>query len=449
MKKLAIFGGEPLFKDEICKEVKDMMKWPIITKEDEDAALDVIRNNSFSARDITEKFEREFADWIGTKYAAAFCNGTMSLAAAMFAIGLGKGDEIICPTKTYWASAVQATTFGASAVFCNVDENLSMDPDDIERLISDKTKAIMVVHYVAYPADMDRIMAIAKKHNLLVIEDVSHAQGGLYKGKRLGTFGDIGAMSLMSTKSFSAGELGIIVTNNKKLHERALAYGHYDRNTEEYITESEDLFPYYRIALGGVKGRANQLCSAIARVQLKYYDERCKEIRKAMNYFWDLLEDVPGISGIRADESQGSNSAGFYCAPGKYIPEELNGLDIEIFAKAVNAQLGGGFEWIVPGANYCLHTHNFFKTFDFDHNGQPSRIANLDRDVRELDKSLKQSEATQKRCFYAPWFKIYNQEWLEKIANEIKFVVENHEQLLNIEENKKSAQGKWFGFENH
>lgn len=118
MKKLAIFGGEPLFKDGILPdEVQDMIRWPIIDQESEEAALDVIRRNRFSGVEITEKFEKEFADWIGSEYGVAYCNGTMSLAAAMFGIGLSKGDEIICTTKTYWASIVPAHLFGATPVF--------------------------------------------------------------------------------------------------------------------------------------------------------------------------------------------------------------------------------------------------------------------------------------------------------------------------------------------
>lgn len=441
-KKLAILGGEPVIKGEMPEIVKDMLKWPIITKEDEDAALEVIRNNSFSGVDIAEKLEKEFAEWNGTKHAVAYSSGTMALAAAMFAIGLGKGDEIICPTKTYWASITQAISFGATPVFCNVNNMLSMDPDDIERVISPKTKAIMVVHYVSYPCDMDRVMAIAKKHNLLVIEDVSHAQGGLYKGKKLGTFGDVSAMSLMSRKSFAAGELGILVTDNTKMYERAIAYGHHNRFNESTVTESEDLIPYYHMALGGVKGRANQLCCALARVQLKYYDERCAEIRKAMNYMWDLLEGLPGIRAIRVDESTGSTMAGFYAAAGIYKPEELHGLSVVTFVKAVNAEIGGGEDWMVDGVNFCLHTHEYFKTFDFDHSGKPSRIANADRDVRELDKELKKSEDIM--CFTVPWLKKYNKEWIEKIAGAIKTVIENHEQLLVIDNGDKQG-GHWYG----
>ena len=438
--KLAIKGGPKAIPEQPYPE---LFKWPIIGPEEDEAVLDVLHNNKFSGTDITEKFQEEFAAWIGAKYAIAYCNGTMSLTSAMFGIGLGAGDEIICPTKTYWGSVSQACYFGASAVFCNIDDNLSMDPDDIERCITPRTKALMVVHYLSYPCDMDRIMAIARKHNLKVIEDVSHAQGGLYKGKRLGTFGDVGAMSLMSGKSFAAGELGILVTNDRTVYERAMAFGHYERNNEKYITDTPELKSYYHIALGGAKGRANQLCSALARIQLKYYDERCKEIRKAMNYFWDLLEGLPGIRAIRVDESTGSNMAGWYCPHGMYYPEELGGLSVSKFCEAVRAEgYGGGWD----GANFCLHTHDYFKTFDFNHLGKPSRIAYDDVDMRPSDDACKPSES--KFCFSVPWFKHYDKEWIEKYAEAFKKVVVNYKELLEDEAGDQAQGGRWYGMDN-
>lgn len=440
MEKLALLGGKPALEN---VPEKELFGWPIITEEDENAALEVIRNNSYSGTDITEKFQDEFAEWIGRKYAIAYCNGTMSLAAAMFAIGLGKGDEIICPTKTYWASAVQSIGLGASVVFCNVDENLSIDPADIERCISPRTKALMIVHYMAYPCDMDLIMEIVKKHNLILIEDVSHAHGALYKGKKVGTFGHVAAMSMMSGKSFAAGELGMLVTDDRGIYERAMAYAHYERNSKEYITETEELKPYYHIAIGGVKGRANQLCSALARIQLKYYDERTREIRQAMNYFWDLLEGLPGIRPIRVDESDGSTMGGWYCPHGRYYPEQLHGLSAKKFAEALRAE---GFTGAWEGGNYCLHTHQLFQSFDMFHEGKPTRIAANDRDVRLLDEKCKPSE--ELHCISVPWFKHYNKEWIEAYAAAFRKVVENHEQLLE-EDNDKKQGGRWHGFTNH
>lgn len=439
MEKLALLGGKPVIQEAPPKE---LFAWPILTEEDKEAAMDVIVNNRFSGTDITEKFQKEFAQWQGTEYAVAYCNGTMALACAMFAIGLGRGDEIICPTKTYWASITQALTFGAVPVFCNIDNTLCIDPDDLERCITPRTKAIMVVHYLGYPCDMDRIMAIAKKHNLLVIEDVSHAQGGLYKGKKLGTFGDVSAMSLMSLKSFAAGELGILVTDERKYYERAIAYGHYGQNNEKYIQESEDLMPYYHIALGGVKGRANQLCVELARGQLKHYDERCTEIRKAVNYFWDLLEGLPGIRPLRVDESTGSNMAGWYLPHGTYHAEELGGLSVNKFCEAVRAE--SGFK-CSAGGNYCLHTHQIFRTFDFANAGVPTRLEFASRDPRIDDKNC--DPTLDIDCFSVPWFKHLDKEWIEKYANAYRKVIENHTQLLEADKKDKQG-GRWYGTEN-
>ena len=435
MEKLALFGGEKTVKD----APESLFKWPIITEEDEAAALDVIRNNKFSGTDITMQFEEEFAAWQGRKYALAYCNGTAALTASMFAIGLSMGDEIICTTKTYWASVSQSLQFGATPVFCNIDEHLSMDPDDLERCISPKTKAIMVVHYLAYPCDMDRIMEIARRHNLIVIEDVSHAQGGMYKGKKLGTFGEIAAMSLMSTKSFAAGELGILVCDDRKLYERAIAFGHYGRNNAKFVTDSEDLKPYYGIPLGGVKGRANQLCTAMARVQLKYYDERCAEIRRAMNYFWDLLEGLPGIRAIRVNEAEGSTMGGWYMPHGMYFSEELEGLSIRRFCEAVSAE--GGRIW--DGANRCLHTHPLFESYDYFGTGKPARVAFSDRDVREGEERLL-ARSVALETFSVPWFKHYDKEWIERFAESIRKVIRNYRQLLEGDAHRAQG-GRWYG----
>lgn len=439
MEKLAILGGKPVIDGiEIPEE---LFKWPIFTQEDEDALLDVFRNNSMSGNLITQEFEKEFAQWIGRKHAVACCNGTMALQAAMFGIGLGAGDEIICPTKTYWASCLSAQTLGAAVVFANVDpETLCIDPDDLERCLSPWTKAIMAVHYYAHPCEMHKIMAFAKKHNLKVIEDVSHAQGGYYKGKKLGTFGDIAAMSLMSQKSFAAGELGILVADDEKVYERSLAYLHYERNNEENI-HSEELLPYLHMPLSGMKGRANQLCTAYARVQLKHYDERIAEIRKAINYFWDLLEGVPGMHPHRVDESEGSTMAGWYLPHYTYHPEELGGLDIHVFSDAVKAETGFGS---VPGGNFPLHTHPIFQTFDPIGLGKPARIAFAHRDVRELDKDLTPSEKII--CAGLPYFRKYMPEYIRLYAEGFRKVAENYEQLLHMSNNNNNqADGQWYG----
>ncbi|MBQ8341675.1 MAG: aminotransferase class I/II-fold pyridoxal phosphate-dependent enzyme [Clostridia bacterium] len=434
MEQLALLGGTPVIKEAAPEE---LFKWPIMTEEDYDAAMDVVVNNKFSNTDITIKFQEEFAAWQGRKYALAFTNGTMSLTAAMFAIGLSEGDEIICPTKTYWGSVSQAAWFGAKAVFCNINDMLSMDPADLERCITPKTKAIVVVHYFGYPCDMDAIMEIANKHGLYVIEDVSHAHGTLYKGKKVGCFGHIAAMSMMSWKLFAAGEMGMLVTDDRNLYERAIAFGHYERNNEKFIEECEDLKDYYHIALGGVKGRVNQVCSALARVQLKYFDERCARIREAMNYFYDQLERLPGLSPLRVDTADGSMMGGFYSPHIAYHPEQLGGLSATRFAEAVTAEFNGAFK-CRAGGNFCLHTHRYFKTFDPMHPGVPKQ------DDGKEETALNVSE--QRFCISAPWFKHYDKAWIDLYVQAFRKVTENYAQLLEGDTNQAQG-GIWYGAE--
>ena len=183
---LAIHGGTPA----VQSDPGDLFAWPIITPEDEEAVLQVLWRGAMSGTDVTLQFEEEFAAWQGCSYALASSSGTAALQAAMFGCKVGVGDEVICPSLTYWASALPALSLGATVVFADVDaDTLCVDPVDIERCISPFTKAIMVVHYMGHPADMDAIMDVADRHGLMVIEDVSHAQGGLYKGRKLGSFG--------------------------------------------------------------------------------------------------------------------------------------------------------------------------------------------------------------------------------------------------------------------
>jgi perosamine synthetase len=437
--KLALFGGSKA----VTSPADDLFAWPIITKEDEDAVLGVLRRGGMSGTDVTVEFEKQFAAWQGSKYALGFNNGTSALHTAMFACKLGVGDEIICPSVTYWASAAQAFSLGATIVYANIDPvTLCLDPKDIEHRISERTKAIMVVHYLAHPADMDPIMEIARRHNLKVIEDVSHAQGGLYKGRKLGTIGNVGAMSLMSGKSFAIGEAGMLVTDDREIYERAIAFGHYERFTKENI-QTEELKPYVGLPLGGYKYRMHQLSSAVGLVQLKYYDQRCAEIRKAMNYFWDLLEGTPGIRAHRTPKNSQSNMAGWYAAHGLYHSEELGGLSVSRFTQAVRAE---GYIDCYPGCNAALHTHALFKTCDVYGHGKPTRIANANRDVRELDHDLIASEKIGSQIYWIPWFKHYRPAIIAEYANAFRKVAANYQELLADDHGDPETIGVWHFF---
>lgn len=428
----ALLGGEPA----VTPNDFDIFDWPIVTDEDRQAVLDVLDRKAMSGTETTQKFEAEFAAWQGTRYALGFCNGTASLHGAMFGCGIGIGDEIICPSITYWASATPCLSLGATVVFADIDpETLCIDPNDIERHISPRTKAIVAVHYASHPADMDPIMAIARKHNLKVIEDVSHAQGGLYKGRKLGSIGDVAGMSLMTGKSFAIGEAGIMVTNNREIYERAVAFGHHDRHATALTMDS--LVEYAELPMGGYKHRMHQMSAAMGRVQLKYYDERCAEIRKAMSYFWELLKDTPGLRPHWVDESTGSNMAGCYAAMGHYDASALGGLSITRFFDAVNAEGS-----ITGCCNFPLHVHPQMNDCDIYGHGKPTRIANSDRDLRQPPGSLPVSESIAHSVFMVPWFKHCRTDIIEQHAEAFRKVAENYEALLEGDEEEAAILGR-------
>ena len=420
MSQLAILGGPPA----VQTDAGNICAWPIVTAEDEEAALAVLRAGKMSDTDVTREFEREFAAWHGMDYALGHNTGTAALQAAMFGCEVGVGDEIICPSLTYWASALPAFSLGATVVFAEVSaDTLTIDPTDIEHRITKHTKAIVVVHYCGYPCDMDPIIAIAERHGVKVIEDVSHAHGGLYKGRLVGTIGHVGAMSLMSGKALPIGEGGMLITNDRRLYERAVALGHYER-TAEVLTEP-DLAPFAGLPLGGYKYRMHQLSSAVGRVQLRHYAGRLAEIQRAMNYCWDLLEGVPGLQAHRPARDGGSTMGGWYAAHGLYRAEELAGPSIHRFCEAVRAE-GCSTS---PGANLLLHLHPVFNDCDIYGHGKPTRLAHADRDVRQGPGSLPVTESMPERCFWIPWFKRYRPQVIEEHALAFRKVAEHADEL--------------------
>ncbi|MCK5804987.1 MAG: aminotransferase class V-fold PLP-dependent enzyme [Lentisphaeria bacterium] len=429
--ELAILGGPKSFS----VDPGTISTWPIITEEDESAVLEVLRRGGMSGTDVTKLFEADFSAWTGMEFALGYPNGTESLRAAMWACGVGAGDEIICPSVTYWASAAPALALGAAVNFAEIDpDTLCIAPGDIEHRIGPRTKAIVVVHYAGYPADMDEIMEIAQRRGVKVIEDVSHAQGSLYKGRLCGTIGDIGAMSMMAGKSLAIGEAGMMITNNRSLYERCIAYGHYERTgarshynpADQQITD-DTLKLYSGVPLGGFKHRMHQLSSAVGRVQLRHYPARIAVIQKAMNQFWDCLEDVPGVKAHRPAKDSGSTMGGWYYARGLYRAEELGGLPCAKFAEAVRAEGVGAAN---AGANAPLHTHNAFHTADLFGVGKPTMVAWTDRDVRQAPGTLPISESIADIVVGVPWLKQDCPEIIEAYAAAYRKVALQADKLL-------------------
>jgi perosamine synthetase len=419
--QLAIKGGPKA----VQTDLGDILTWPIITQEDEQAVLEVLRTGRMSGWDVTLQFEKEFADWHGTRYALSFNTGTASLQAAFWACGLRHGDELIGPSMTYWASCLPAMNMGATIVFAETDpETLCIDPDDLHQRISARTKVIVAVHYAGHPCDMDPIMEIANARGIKVVEDVSHAHGGLYKGRLVGTIGHVGAMSIMSGKSLPSGEGGMLITNDEEIWRRATIWGHYERTAE--VLKGTDLERFAGLPWGGLKNRMHQLSSAVGRVQLKHYRERMTEIQKAMNYFWDQLEGTPGIRAHRPPRNSGSTMGGWYAAHGIYHPGEIMHLPIEKFVEALGAE---GVH-IRAGANLLMHTHPLLNEADIYGHGTPTRLANATRDVLQPAGSLPRTETIPTGCFSIPWFKHFRPKIIDEHALAFRKVCMRADELI-------------------
>ncbi len=234
-------------------------------------------------------FENTLKETMGAKYAVATTSGTCSLLASLAALGIGAGDEVIVPGYTFIASISSIMLSGAIPVLAEIDESLTIDPTKIESLITDKTKAIMPVHMLGNPCDMDAIMAIAKKHNLFVIEDCCQAVGASYKGKRCGTYGDIGAFSLNIFKTISTGDGGAVITNNEELYERA--FGYHDQGHKPNRMGVE----VGKRSFVGMNMRMNELTGAVALAQTRRLDEILTTLRAKKAMLKDLLSDLPHI----------------------------------------------------------------------------------------------------------------------------------------------------------
>lgn len=243
--------------------------------------------------------EQEFASYLNVSHAIANSSGSSSLFISLLALGLKEGDEVLVPGYTFVASIGAIIYARASPVLVEVDNSLTMDPIDLEKKITDKTKAIMPVHMLGNPCDMDAIMAIAKRHNLFVIEDGCQAAGGSYKGKKLGTFGDMGAFSLNQHKNIAAGSGGILVTNSDSLYERAFAIydqGHKPNRSGKEVGERN---------LVGLNFQMNELSGAIALAQVRKLEGMLKTLRQKKAQLKSLLTGISGVSFRKINDTEG------------------------------------------------------------------------------------------------------------------------------------------------
>lgn len=280
----------------------------VIGEEEKKELMDVIENG-YLFRYGTEgvdgfqhkvaSFEKELVKMMGIKYAVATTSGTGSLLCCLAALGIGAGDEVIVPGYTFIASISSIVLSNAIPVLAEVDDSLTIDPTKIEALITPQTKAIMPVHMLGNPCDMDPIMAIAKKHNLYVIEDCCQAFGAKYKGKPVGSYGDIAAFSLNVFKTITAGDGGAVMTNDERLYERAFGFHDQGHKPSRMGVEVGNR------SIVGMNLRMNELTGAVALAQLRKLPNILATLHAKKTILKNALSGLPNFQFRKINDADG------------------------------------------------------------------------------------------------------------------------------------------------
>jgi len=257
---------------------------PHISKEEIQAVTDVLKSGMLAQGGVVEKFEQEFASYIGVDYAIATNSGTSALHAALASLGIGKGDEVITTDFSFMASASCILMQNAKPVFCDIDyETYNISANLIEDKITDKTKVILPVHLYGQPCEMDNINKIAKEHDLFVVEDACQGHGAEYKGKKVGSIGDVGVFSFYPTKNMTTGEGGIITTDDKDVANKARLFRNHGQDRR------------YLHASLGYNYRMTNIAAAIGLIQLKKLDYNNSKRGKNAKYLTNKFQEIVGI----------------------------------------------------------------------------------------------------------------------------------------------------------
>ena len=246
------------------------------------------------------KFEEEIAKKIGVKYAHCVCNGTAALKIALFGLGIKQGDEVITQSFTFIATVEAILELGAIPIITEIDKSLNMDPIDLEKKISKKTRAIIPVHMAGVAAKMDEITAIARKYNIPILEDSAQALGATYRGKSLGTIGDVGIYSLDIGKVITTGEGGILVTDDEKIFLKAREYSDHGHEQNPNVPRGEDTRSRW-----GFNYKMTELQGAIGLAQLKKLDFILQKQRENKYCIKNAIKDIPGIEFRRIPNPEG------------------------------------------------------------------------------------------------------------------------------------------------
>jgi dTDP-4-amino-4,6-dideoxygalactose transaminase len=320
---LAIYGGN--------KTVKRDFAWPVFNESDVHTVTQVAMSGQWGnpdCRGLVEKFEKEFAEYCGSKYAVSCVNGSVALRLALIASGVRPGDEVIVPPYTFIATASIVIEANCVPVFVDIEpDTYNLDPSKIEAAITQRTKAIIPVHFAGQSCNMEQIMDIARKHNLFIIEDAAHAHGGEYKGKKLGSIGHAGCFSFQSSKNLNAGEGGLVVTDDEKLFDMM--------NSLRNVGRVKD-GQWYEHHYAGCNYRITQFQAALLSTQLKRLEEQTRIRDENGKHLSHLLQDIDGITPLT--RGHGETLHTYHLFIFRYDKTKFKGLSKKEFSEMLVAE---------------------------------------------------------------------------------------------------------------
>jgi len=324
---------------------------PYITDHEIEAVVDVLKSGHLTTGPKVLEFENNIRRYIGEGiYAVALNSCTAGLYLALLALDIGEGDEVIIPTWTFAATGHVVLWTGARPILCDIDEtSLNIDVEKIKSLITPKTKAIIPVHFAGYPCEMDGIVDLAKKHNLVVIEDAAHAIGTCYKGKRIGNFGNVTLFSFYATKNLTCGEGGMAVSRDSNLIEKMKKMSYFGINKEAFKQHKDRGNWYYEIDELGYKYNMDSIHAAIGLIQLKRLDQMNERRREIAKMYKENLD-----KRIRFTQDRNDNYHTYHIFPIR-IGNDIIDRD-ELISKLKMRNIGTSVHFI------ALHRHPFYKS---------------------------------------------------------------------------------------
>jgi dTDP-4-amino-4,6-dideoxygalactose transaminase len=329
--QLAILGGP-----KAVSSPAPHYTWPLVTEKTEQAVIRQIREapNIYDRSGIFERLENRWSAYHGRKHSLLTNSGTTALWSMFEGANLGPGDEVICPAYTFYATCTPLFFTGATPVLCDSDVNGNLDPAAAEKLVTERTKAVLITHMWGIPCQMEALTDLCKRRCLLLLEDSSHAHGARLNGRLCGTFGDAAVWSLGGQKIITGGEGGILSTDNPEIHARALILGQYNKRCHKEIAPDN---PLHRFAMTGkgLKFRASPLNAAMADEQFDHLQEWLDQKRKFAALFTERLSGLPGL---RTPVVPAGAEPSWYSFVMRYHAEELGGLPIERFHAALVAE---------------------------------------------------------------------------------------------------------------